>query len=209
MKTRIFNLIILDASGSMYSIKQEAIGGVIETVQTIRAAQDEHENQEHFVSLVLFNSKSIHDIYDCSPVAQVKDLTNEEYLPQCGTPLYDAMGHSLISLRDKVGVDDKVLVTIVTDGYENASREYDGHAIKCLVDDLKAKGWVFVYIGANQNVEQVAANISVTNVMSFKATPDGTSAMMEHVNHKRKSFFSRIANNLSNSLKENEHFFDD
>jgi uncharacterized protein YegL len=57
MKKRIFNLIIIDESGSMMSIKKEAIDSVNETIQTIRAAQDEHADQEHFVTLVTFNDK--------------------------------------------------------------------------------------------------------------------------------------------------------
>ena len=56
MKTRIFNLIILDESGSMMSIKKEAIDSVNETLQTIRAAQKKHEDQEHYVTLVTFNN---------------------------------------------------------------------------------------------------------------------------------------------------------
>lgn len=209
MKTRIFNLIILDESGSMQTIKRATINGVNETVQTIRAAQKKHENQEHFVSLVTFNSEAVKNVYECSPVAEVRELTDERYTPNCGTPLYDAMGNALNALRPKVAPDDKVLVTIVTDGEENSSREYDGNAIKSLVNELKGKGWVFVYIGANQNVEQVAATISVTNVMNFQATPKGISAMMELVNTKRSSLFDRIAHNISNAEKENEHFFDD
>lgn len=59
MKTKIFNLIILDESGSMESIKQQAITGVNETIQTIRNAQKQHEEQEHYVSLVSFNSSSV------------------------------------------------------------------------------------------------------------------------------------------------------
>ena len=55
MKTRIFNLIIIDESGSMQIIKKEAVDSVNETIQTIRAAQKKHEEQEHFVSLVTFN----------------------------------------------------------------------------------------------------------------------------------------------------------
>ena len=209
MKTRIFNLIILDESGSMQTIKRATINGVNETVQTIRAAQKKHENQEHFVSLVTFNSEAVKNVYECSPVPEVRELTDDRYTPNCGTPLYDAMGNALNALRPKVAPDDKVLVTIVTDGEENSSREYDGNAIKSLVNELKGKGWVFVYIGANQNVEQVAATISVTNVMNFQATPKGTSAMMELVNTKRSSLFDRIAHNISNAEKENEHFFDD
>ncbi len=62
MKQRVFNLIILDESGSMSSIKKQAIDGVNETVQTIRTAQKKHEDQEHFVTLVAFNSEEVKTI---------------------------------------------------------------------------------------------------------------------------------------------------
>ena len=56
MKQKIYNLIILDASGSMYSIRNEAIAGVVETVQTIRTAQTDNPEQEQMLTLVVFNS---------------------------------------------------------------------------------------------------------------------------------------------------------
>ena len=138
MKTRIFNLIIIDESGSMQSIKTAAIDSVNETIQTIRSAQKKREDQEHYVSLVTFND-DVKTVYECVPVDEVKELTAETYQPDCCTALYDAMGISLNALRKKVAEDDKVLVTVVTDGYENASKEYSGKAIKALVDELKPK----------------------------------------------------------------------
>ena len=66
MKTRIFNLIILDESGSMQSIKQAAINGMNETVQSINEAQKKHEEQERVVTLVTFNSSAVKTIYDCA-----------------------------------------------------------------------------------------------------------------------------------------------
>ena len=79
MKTRIFNLIIIDESGSMCSIKKEAIDGVNETIQTIRAAQRKHADQEHYVTLVTFNS-NVKTVYECVPVEEVKELTGETFL---------------------------------------------------------------------------------------------------------------------------------
>lgn len=208
MKTRIFNLIIIDESGSMQSIKKEAIDSVNETVQTIRSAQKDHEDQEHFVTLVTFNTQA-KTIYDCAAANEVKELTDETYCPGCCTALYDAMGMSLNALRPKVADNDKVLVTVVTDGYENSSMEYNGKAIKALVDELKAKGWVFAYIGANQDVEKAAATISITNVMCFEATADGTRDMSARVNKGRQRLYRRIADNDFLAETANKNFFDE
>ncbi len=208
MKTRIFNLIIIDESGSMQSIKTAAIDSVNETIQTIRSAQKKHEDQEHFVSLVTFND-DVKTIYECVPVDEVKELTAETYQPACCTALYDAMGISLNVLRKKVAEDDKVLVTVVTDGYENASKEYSGKAIKALVDELKAKGWVFAYIGANQDVEAVAATISITNTLRFNATSAGVHGMAGIVSRSRERLYSCMAAPDFDAEEANENFFDE
>ena len=208
MKTRIFNLIIIDESGSMQSIKKAAIDSVNETIQTIRSAEQKHPEQEHYVSLVSFND-DVKTIYDCVEVEQVKEINDETYQPSCCTALYDAMGISLSKLRKRVAESDKVLVTVVTDGYENSSKEYSCKAIKTLVDELKAKGWVFAYIGANQDVEAVAATISITNVIQFEASAMGTQEMTERVNRGRNRLYESIAADHFDSKSANESFFDE
>ena len=208
MKTRIFNLIIIDESGSMQSIKKQAIDSVNETIQTIRSAQTKYENQEHYVSLITFND-DVKTVYDCVPVSEVKELTSENYHPDCCTALYDAMGLSVNALRKKVAEIDKVLVTVVTDGYENASKEYSGKAIKALVDELKANGWVFAYIGANQDVEAVAASISITNTLNFEATCAGTTVMSKKLRSSRSHWFDKIARGLSSPDEDNCNFFEE
>ena len=208
MKTRIFNLIIIDESGSMQSIKKEAIDSVNEIIQTIRSAQKKHDDQEHYVSLVTFND-DVKTVYECVPVDEIKELTAETYQPDCCTALYDAMGISLNALRKKVAEDDKVLVTVVTDGYENSSKEYSGKAIKALVDELKVKGWVFAYIGANQDVEAVAATISITNVMNFETTSAGTHMMTDRVNRSRERLYCCMARPDFSAAEANENFFDE
>ena len=191
----------------MESIKRAAINGMNETVQSIRDAQKKHDDQEHIVSLVSFNSSEIKGIYDCVPVAEVKELTDKEYVPDCCTPLYDAMGLSLNHLRAKVNDEDKVLVTIITDGEENSSSEYNSAAIKALVDSLKEKGWVFAYIGANQDVLKVVQTISITNVMNFSSTDFGTTSAIASLRKSRDRMFSRIADGVFNSVSENTDFF--
>ena len=207
MKTRIFNLIILDESGSMLSIKNEAINNVNESLQTILKAQKENPDQEHYVTFVSFNNEH-KTLWNCIPANEAKIITDKDYNPDCMTALYDAMGFSLNALRHNVADNDRVLVTIVTDGMENASREYNGNAIKILVDELKAKGWVFAYMGANHDVEAAAAHISITNIMKFQATAEGTSMMTNRSNNSRERLYRRMSEEDFNSQEANHNFFD-
>ncbi|MBR6544282.1 MAG: VWA domain-containing protein [Alistipes sp.] len=208
MKKRIYNLIILDESGSMWSIAKQAVDGVNESIQTIRAAQRKNEDQEHFVTLVTFNDE-VRTLFDCVSAEGVEDLKAEEYDPNCCTALYDAMGISLNALKTKVKKEDKVLVTIVTDGCENASKEYNGAAIKLLVDNLKAQGWVFAYLGANHDVEKVAATISITNVMQFEASMEGTSTMMHTLSRARSRLYENMGSKHFCSEEANNSFFEE
>ena len=125
MKTRIFNLLILDESGSMSSIEKQAVDSVNETLQSVRAAQKKYEDQEHFVSFVTFNSDGIKTILDRVEAQRAEDITPAQFNPDSCTPLYDAIGISVNELKKSVAENDKVLVTIITDGYENASKEYN------------------------------------------------------------------------------------
>lgn len=193
---RVHNLIILDESGSMQSIYQPALTGVNETLQTIREAQREHEDQKHFVSLLAFDSRHYNLIYCNTPADNASDIKQEQYRPCGGTPLYDAMGKSINQLRRIVTADDVVLVTVITDGYENASREYNGKAIKALVEEMKGKGWVFTYIGANQDVEAVAASMSIDNRLAFEANDECTGAMFEKECRSRKKFYGKLSSDV-------------
>jgi Mg-chelatase subunit ChlD len=202
MKVKVFNLVILDESGSMQSIHRPAVDGLNETLQTIQAAQKNHkELQEHYVSMVFFNSNGIRTIMKNKPIGQVRLLKMKDYVPDAGTPLYDAMGITLSKLRYQLDKNEKtqVLVTIITDGYENASREYSGKMIKNLVSDLKEAGWVFAYIGANQDVDKVADAMSIDNRLCYEANDEGTVKMGRGLSASRKGFYAKLS----------ESFFDD
>lgn len=206
MNTRIFNLIILDESGSMYSIKQEAINNVNETLQTIRSSQDKHKEQDYYVSFITFND-DVKTVHDCVSAKEVKDISDSDYKPSCSTALYDAMGISITALQNKVAPQDKVLVTVITDGYENASKEYSRKAIKALVEEMKSKGWVFAYIGANHDVEAVASTISISNVMKFKATHKGTLDMTKILSRARMKLYDSMSKPDFCDKDANENFF--
>lgn len=208
-KIKVHNLIILDESGSMQSIYRPALSGVNETLQTIRGAHNEHKDQDHFVSLIAFDSGHYNRIYDNTSAEDAKDITEEQYRPDGCTPLYDAMGRSINELRTEITKGDVVLVTVITDGYENASREYNGKAIKSLVEAMKKEGWVFTYIGANQDVEAVAESMSIENCLAFEADDASTKAMFVKENKSRRRFFGRISNLNGKMFSVSNDYFDD
>lgn len=193
--TNIYNLIILDESGSMGSIYEQALGGANETIQTIRTAQTSSDDQKQFLTFVTFDSgnrESVRTIIDTMPIDQVKDLTRDDYSPNGCTPLYDAMGKSLTALEKKVSEDDQVLVTIITDGMENSSHEYSGASVCEIVKRLRAKGWTFVYIGANQDAVEVARSMSIDNAMNFQATHEDTRRMWRDYKESTSGYYEKV-----------------
>ena len=99
MKTKIFNVMILDKSGSMNSIARQAVTGVNETLASIRSQQLKNPEQDNYVTLVAFCGCELKTIYDQVPIAETKDLTDSDYRPCCMTPLYDAVGTTITRIH--------------------------------------------------------------------------------------------------------------
>ncbi len=195
-KSQVYNLVILDKSGSMECIRKEAIDGYNETLGAICAAQLKHmDTQDHFVSLAAFCDCGIDMIYDKTPIKDADKLTNKQYEPCCCTPLFDAIGKTVKKLKaDIKDIEDAaVLVTIITDGYENSSKEWTGPAIKKLIDECKEDGWMFSFIGAGEDVVKVASTISITNTVVWEQTTEGTKEMFENENNAQSRFYEKMA----------------
>jgi len=193
MKKKVFNLIILDASGSMCSIEKATVSGLNETIQSIKHAQTEHPEQEHFVTLMSFNSNGQVYHLDRKPANDIELFDGKDYDPNSCTPLYDAIGSGIALLRRFVEDDDQALVTIITDGLENASHEYDYKAVTALMDKMKSRGWMIIYIGANQDAIKTAHDLHIDNGLEYDATPEGVKAMMDLECKSRQRFYNRIA----------------
>lgn len=198
MKTRVFNLIILDESGSMRCIERQALSGLNETLQTIRKAQEKYPEQEQYVSILPFESGNIRLLRDKVSIQEVEDLKDEEYNPGGCTPLFDAIGIGVSSIRKDVSDNDTVLVTIITDGEENSSREFNGKTIAAMIDELKQKGWMFTYIGANQDAVKVAMSMNISNALNFEQSETGTAEMFRRERKSRERFmeFSACVSNI-------------
>lgn len=209
---RIINLIIFDASGSMDSIYNQALSGVNETIQTIRIGQKDNPEFQQFLTLASFNSGRdyLKVTYSTTPIDEVKELTREDYVT-CGcTALYDAMGEMISELKRNVTIEDRILVTVITDGYENASQHWSGPQIKSLVEELRHEGWTFTYIGANQDVEAVAGSMGIRNTLAFEETEEGTNKMFEIELRARNRFFDKLRmKGFVKSLIAEDDYFDE
>ena len=194
-KHQVHNLIILDESGSMQSIKSTIISGFNELVQTVKGIEKQFPEQEHFISLVTFNSFGNKILHFIDPVSKLNLIDDAKYKPDASTPLFDAMGFSIGKLRQVVEnkPNCNVLVTILTDGEENASREFTKAAIKAIIEDLKSKQWTFTYIGTDHDVDKFAEGIGVVNTMSFQKDEAGMQEMFSQETNARMRYVSKLS----------------
>ena len=207
-KHQVHNLIILDESGSMESIKLPVISGFNEIVQTIHGVEQRFPEQEHFISLVPFNGAGRKSLMWKEPVAKLKQIDTTSYQPQENTPLFDAMGDSINKLKNAlytVGAHN-VLVTVFTDGEENASKEYTRFQIKKMVEELQKHNWTFTYIGTDHDVNGVAVSISITNIMKFERNERSIKDMFAKESSARFAYSTKIRtkSNTSGDFYEDE-----
>jgi len=165
---------LLDASGSMESLRHDVIGGFnnfcreqitpgITTLMTV-VQFDTQEPQ-----LVVANAVDVREI---------APLTTDTYRPRGSTPLYDAMGQLLTEATIRAEGNDyaeEVIFVVFTDGEENASREYNRAKIFEIVKKREELGWTFVYLGANQDSYAAGgrAGFDGRSVQNFEASAEG------------------------------------
>ena len=170
-------LFILDRSGSMCGLETETIGGYNGLIEKQR-----HVEGSAIVNTVLFDGE-MNVIHNRVPLEKVKPLTEKEYYARGCTALLDAVGRSVKHIRKvqkNLPEEEKpehTIVVITTDGYENASREYDLEKVKRLIQKQQKKhNWEFMFLGAN--IDAVAAagriGISASRAVRYKSDKRGT-----------------------------------
>lgn len=206
-KHQVHNLIILDESGSMSSIKNTIIQGFNELVQTIKGIEKQFPEQEHFVSFVSFNSLGQKLLHFIDPASKLEQIDDKSYNPDAMTPLFDAMGFSINKLKQSLQgqTDYNVLVTVLTDGEENDSKEFSGNDIKKLVEELKQNRWTFTYIGTDHDVEKIAISLSINNTMVFEKNEADIKKMFAREQNARANYSKKIRFNEDTT----SNYFDD
>ena len=186
---RVFNLLVVDESGSMSIIQNHALVGINETLTTIAKMQKAHKNLEQRVTLITFDSTHKKLFYDNVSAFRAKPLKAKDYNPCGGTPLYDAIGMGIAKINAQATEEDSVLVTIITDGEENCSEEYSLKMIKNLIEKLKKQNWTFTFIGTDDlDVESIAMDMGIDNHLQFSEDAAGTREMFARENRARERY---------------------
>jgi hypothetical protein len=168
---------ILDRSGSMESIRADAIGGFNTFIEGQKKVAGTAS-----VSLVLFDHEySI--AYSNIGLNEVKLMDSATFVPRGSTALLDAIGRTINDVGARLSnmlEDDrpeKVMVCILTDGYENCSKEFTKSKIKEMIELQRNQyNWEFSYLGANQDAFAEAGNLGISKqyTAGFVANAVGT-----------------------------------
>jgi len=198
-------LLIVDGSSSMSPLTKSTISGVNEQIDTIKSLEKEFPDQKYNMSFMHFNS-TVTIEYTNRQANALEHISDNNYKCQGMTALLDAIGVGVRNLNDRIG--DKIytgeasaVVVIITDGEENASKEFDGSKVKSMIQELQNTGrWTFTFIGANIDSISTAKNygIHVNNVMQFSGDVNSNSKVYGAV---AKSFASRASSINSGDYK--------
>lgn len=191
MKPNLAEIVcIVDRSGSMNAIREDAIGG-------FNSFLDEQKEQpgEARLTLVLFN----HDyelVHEARDIQDVKHLDKDTYVPQGTTALLDAMGRTIDDVGNRLAETPEgerpsaVIVSILTDGLENASSDYTRARVRQMVEHQQEKySWQFVYLGANVDAFAEAGALGIPQAKTANFAHTGAGVREAH--HRMSGFVSK------------------
>ena len=194
--------VILDRTGSMESIRDDTIGG-------FNAFLNEQKQQpgKATLTLVQFDSQDPYEvIHQVKTIKEVPELTKETYVPRANTPLLDAIGRGINDLEkclSDMKEDDrpsKVVFVVITDGQENASREFRRDQILKMINEKeKQYGWQFVFLSADLDAINDAMDhgFQAKAAMAFDQTGVGVKNAWASVSQNISDYRSSKAKDVS------------
>lgn len=185
MKNSITELVfILDRSGSMSGLESDTIGGFNAMIE-----KQKKQDGECYVSTILFDNVS-EVLHDRVKLENVPKMTDKDYTVRGCTALLDAIGGAIHHIGNihkyarKEDVPAHTMFVITTDGMENASHRYSSEKVKAMIERQKEKyGWEFLFIGANIDAVETAANIGISRerAVNYHADTKGTEVLYHTV----------------------------
>lgn len=155
---------VIDRSGSMESIKTDAIGGFNNFLK-----EQQNEPGEATMTIMLFDDK-FEFLCQGKPVKEVEPLSDKTFVPRGSTALLDAIGETITSLNERN--PEKAIIMILTDGHENASRNYNKGKIKQMIDACKENKWFVAYLSADAEAFDDAQSVGIGHAQTMSFTPN-------------------------------------
>jgi Mg-chelatase subunit ChlD len=181
-QARTFIAVVLDRSGSMEAIRGDAIGG-------FNAFLADQKALPGAATLLAQFDDEYEVVYDASPIADVRELTQETFVPRGSTALFDALGRTLNDVAARLSrlspetKPERVIVVVLTDGEENASREFSLPMVREMIEARRREAWEILFLGTSeQAIEQACAvGIDRRSTGLFTRTPAGTRDVFHRV----------------------------
>jgi uncharacterized protein YegL len=186
---------VVDQSGSMSGSESATIEGFNSQLKTLKSLKKEHTDHEYVVSVTYFEDE-VMDILNFAPIEEVQLLSRENYKPGGLTALLDGIGKSIERIQDRYAAElnadqATVVMIILTDGGENASKFYTHNLIASRIKTLDETGkWTFSFLGADLDAVRASdqLNIRRENIISFN-----------------KSNYADMMDQVSDSIRSYEH----
>lgn len=187
--TSVHSYILLDRTGSMSDIWDEALSSVNAYAKSVGEEEEGEADIDTKVSLAVFDAQDgmQFDVLRKSvPAEDWAVVTNDEASPRGMTPLYDAIGR-MVSLAE-ADAPEKAVLVIMTDGHENSSREMTGAGAKAALDRAEARGWEVVFLGAEFANFGDADNVGVARSKQLAVGAGQLSETMERIGKKSRGY---------------------
>ena len=204
MKSRktIYHLIV-DKSGSMYDCIENTINGFNVQVKNIKANELEFKDEEITIGLTTFNDHVKHHFFQANP-KEVIPLNTRNYVPNGSTALLDAIGKTAEQIESEIIISNQIIPTtvvivILTDGYENASKSFNLASVRKMISRLEETGtWTFSFIGATLDAVDVAKELSIKTHNSFSFDKsEMSSKVWDKLNTSMSSYFDKKSKGLN------------
>lgn len=213
VKKTAYITFVIDESGSMGPTKDATITGINEQIQQIQKDFGSKKDEiEAIISLIKFNATPT-AVFMHKPLEDLKEITAEDYTPGGNTAMYDAVGFAINKLKDRKDIDNDTtssLLIVVSDGQENASREFSSHSLAGVVKKLSdTKRWTITYLGANQDLSEVSQSSGLlrSNMATFDSHSTKGVSRAFAVNARAVSHYASNLASATQSFEAN-NFYD-
>lgn len=206
MKKKTVYQLIVDRSGSMQGMENQVVSGYNEQLQVAQGIKVKYPEQEIIMGLRFFDHNVGNNVADFKPVDQLLPISPSYYRVDGTTALLDAIGKSIYDIKTKFGYEIEqeettVVMIIITDGHENASRFYTFQDIHRMIRELESTNrWSFTFMGADLDAIGASSRFGINpeNTLSFDKA-DYVQVSKEYFEHAADTYASNKASNRSTS----------